>query len=304
METSLSASQGRRWRYAVPTLLLLLLAGTFLFSAAAKLWDINTFRWALIDAGIENNRLAAWGARIFAGGEAAIGILLLLRIATRKTVLPAAAALLVIFSAYLSKMLLESGNAGDCGCFGDWLPMAPLPALLKNIFLLLAIAVLYRIKGWPQWSRSHVFAGGLLVVGMALPLLLLPPANAKEEGLKLQILTTAPLQLAQGRQVIAFMSLGCPHCREAARIFGTMMRANPTLPVTLILSGTQEESADFFADSHSENVPHIFEPSPEAFIALAGRYVPAIYYVENGAVTRRVSYRTLTRPALEHWAFR
>ncbi len=304
METSLSAGKSRRWPYAIATVLLLLLAGTFLFSAAAKLWDIDTFRWALIDAGLENNTLADWGARIFAGGEAAIGILLLLRIAARKIALPAAAALLVIFSVYLGKMLVESGNAGDCGCFGDWLPMAPLPALLKNLFLLLAIFGLYRIKGWPEWSRNKALAGGLLVIGMALPLIIFPPKSGKAEKLKLQTLTTSPTQLAQGRQVVAFMSLGCPHCREAARVFGKMLRENPKLPITMILSGNPEEAGDFFTESHSEKVPYLFEPSPERFMALAGRYVPAIYYVENGAITRRVSYRTLTRPALEHWAFR
>ncbi len=285
-------------------MLLLLVSGTFLFSAAAKLWDINTFRWALIDAGIEDNRLAAWGARIFAGGEAVIGILLLLRIAARRIALPAAAALLLIFSVYLGKMLLESGNAGDCGCFGDWLPMAPGPALLKNAFLLLAIGLLFRIRGWREWSRSRALAGGLLILGTALPLFMLPPVNDKGEQLELQKLTAAPAGLLQGRKVIAFMSLGCPHCREAARRFGIMMQHNPALPVTLILSGTEAEAADFFAESKAGHVPHLFEPSPDVFVALAGRYVPAIYYVENGKITRRVSYRTLTRPALEHWAFR
>jgi uncharacterized membrane protein YphA (DoxX/SURF4 family) len=304
LETSLPAGSTSRWPHATATVLLLLVGGTFLFSAAAKLWDVDTFRWALIDAGVENNTLAAWGARIFAGGEAAIGLLLLLRIAARKVALPAAAALLVIFSVYLGKMLLESGNAGDCGCFGDWLPMAPLPALLKNLFLLLAVFLLYRIEGWPEWTRNRAVAGGLLIVGMVVPLIIFPPKSGKAEKLELQKLSTSPIQLAQGRQVVAFMSLGCPHCREAARIFGNMQRTNPKLPITMILSGNKEEAVDFFAESHSENVTHLFEPSPEKFIALAGRYVPAIYYVENGAITRRVSYRTLTRPALEHWAFR
>ena len=287
----------------IATLLLLLVSGTFLFSAAAKLWDIGTFRWALIDAGIENNTLAAWGARLFAGGEAAIGILILLRISTRRLALPAATVLLCIFSLYLIKMLVESGNAGDCGCFGAWLPMAPLPALLKNVFLLLAILALYRFKDWPEWSRSKALAGGLLVLGMALPFFTSPLRGGTGEKLQVQKLSASPTRLTQGRQVVAFMSLGCPHCREAARIFGVMMRRNPRLPITLILSGRKEEAADFFAESRSEGVPHLFEPSPEAFMALAGRYVPAIYYVENGAITRRVSYRTLTRPALEHWAF-
>ena len=42
--------------------------------------------------------------------------------------------MITIFSIHLSTKLLDPGN---CGCFGDLIPMTPLEALVKNIITLI-----------------------------------------------------------------------------------------------------------------------------------------------------------------------
>ena len=48
--------------------------------------------------------------------------------------------MITIFSIHLSTKLLEPGN---CGCFGDLIPMTPLKALVKNIITLIIIVFIY-----------------------------------------------------------------------------------------------------------------------------------------------------------------
>lgn len=283
------------------TLLLLTLGGAFLFSAWSKFQDIDPFAWTLLDAGIPGDKTAAVLARLLVGLEAAIGILLLVRVAVRRIALPLAALLLLGFSGYLAYLLVQQGNTGDCGCFGSLLPMKPLPALIKNAFMLLGIGVLARIQGWRGWTPKMLPGAALLLALTLLPVFLLPVSNKKEK-LELALLQDRRIDLSKGKQVVAFLSLGCPHCRHAARDFRKFFEADATLPLTMILNGTPGESEDFFRETGARNVPVLYETNPDVFIQLAGRYVPSIYYVQDGVIERRVSYNTLTPQAIRRWA--
>lgn len=282
-------------------LLLLVLGGAFLFSAWSKAQDIDPFAWTLLDAGISNDKTAAIAARLLVGLEAAIGLLLLVRLAVRKIALPLAAFLLLGFSGYLLYLLAQQGNTGDCGCFGSLLPMKPLPALLKNLSMLLGIGVLYKMRDWREWVRNGFVGIGLLIALTATPLFLLPLSNTKET-LAVTALHDKRIDLTKGKQVTAFLSLGCPHCRHAARDFSRFFKEDKMLPLTMILNGTQEQAKDFFKETGAQNVPTLYEPDMDLFVRLAGRYVPSVYYLYNGVIERRVSYNTLTPQAIRRWA--
>lgn len=282
-------------------LLLVVLGGAFLFSAWSKAADIDPFAWTLLDAGIPGDKTAAITARLLVGLEAAIGILLLLRIAARRLALPLAVLLLLGFSGYLIYLLLQQGNTGDCGCFGSILPMKPLPALIKNAFMLLGIGVLYRLRDWREWTSKTLPGIAALTAFTLLPLFLLP-VSGKKEVLGLSALHDQRKDLSKGKQVVAFLSLGCPHCRHAAADFRKFFQADPTLPLTMILNGTPEEAQDFLRETQARNVPVLYEPDMDVFLHLAGRYVPSIYYVRNSVIERRVSYNTLTPQAIRRWA--
>lgn len=282
-------------------LLLIVLGGAFLFSAGGKAADIDPFAWTLLDAGLPGDKAAALTARLLVGLEAGVGILLLLRIAVRRLALPLAAFLLIGFSGYLIYLLVAQGNTGDCGCFGSMLPMKPLPALVKNAFMLLGIWALYRLRDWREWTPKMLPGLAALVLLTALPLFILPISTQKEP-LALATLHDQRIHLSEGKQVVAFLSLGCPHCRHAARDFRKFFEIDPKLPLTMVLNGPPEATEDFFRETGAQNVPTLYEPDPDVFINLAGRYVPSVYYVNNGIIERRVSYNTLTPQAIRRWA--
>ncbi len=282
-------------------MLLLVLSAAFLLSAFGKFQGIDSFSWAILDAGIRSDTAAAVLARLLVGLEAAVGVLLLLRISLRRFILPVAAALLLFFSGYLVYLLVQQGNAGDCGCFGDLLPMKPLPALLKNGAMLLGIALLYVLPGWREWQRRPLIGFLLTAVLTVVPLFVLP-ISQNREPLQLRLLHDQHQELSRGKQVVAFLSLGCPHCRHAAQKFSTFFRNDPTLPLTMILNGSQEDALGFFQDTKATNVPVLYEPDQEVFVRLAGKWVPSIYYVNNGIIERRVSYNTLTAQGIRRWA--
>ncbi len=51
--------------------------------------------------------------------------------------------LLIIFFTFLTSYAVFSGKIKTCGCFGDCLPLTPVTSLLKDIFLLVLIIVLF-----------------------------------------------------------------------------------------------------------------------------------------------------------------
>jgi uncharacterized membrane protein YphA (DoxX/SURF4 family)/glutaredoxin len=296
-------------RDILASVVLAILALTFLASAVSKLSSMDAFRWALLDAGVPGDMLAAIGARVLVGIELGLGILLLLRISLRRIAFPLALALLGIFSAYLVVMIVRQGNAGDCGCFGKWLPMKPLPALLKNVALAVGLVAVrgMHVREW----RVHRSLATLFMLGAIGTTFFVSPLNTGKETVNLApIYSQKPAPPAgiadvrKGKHVVAFMSLGCPHCREAAKIFHVFLQQNPKLPVVLVLNGLEEDAGDFFHETKARNVPHLFVPDVDSFVKMSGQYVPSIYYLNGGIIERRVSYRTMTRTSIEAWAGR
>jgi hypothetical protein len=179
--------------------------------------------------------------------------------------------------------------------------MKPLPALLKNGAMLVGIALLYVLPGWQEWQRRPLTGLLLTAVLTAVPLFVLPISHHREP-LRLSLLQDRRRELSDGKQVVAFLSLGCPHCRHAAQKFSTFFRNDPTLPLTMVLNGSQEDALGFFQDTKATNVPVLYEPDQEVFVRLAGKWVPSVYYVSNGIIERRVSYNTLTAEGIRRWA--
>ena len=113
---------------------------------------------------------------------------------------------------------------------------------------------------------------------------------------------SAPVPKSPGKHIIAFMSLTCPHCRKAAKELTAIYKENPKLPLYMVLNGLQPDEKDFFNETKSEGIPHVRFTGVDDFVKMAGRYVPAIYWVNNGIKERKVSYMALSGPAMKHWA--
>ena len=119
-------------------ILRLIISALFIVSAVAKLYPspyfaISTFEVKQLYPLGFSEGFAPYFSRILIGIEFALGIAILLKDYLKKITIPATILLLAVFTIHLSYTTFVSGNAGNCGCFGELIPMTPVEAIIKNI---------------------------------------------------------------------------------------------------------------------------------------------------------------------------
>lgn len=300
-------------------LLTTILGVVFVYSAYTKLFPIiEPFEFTFVDMGIANWYSAPVIARLFIGLEFWIGLLLLAHYKLKIFTLPLTAILLILLSGYLLLQIVVSGNTGNCGCFGEHLRMTPLQALIKNaVMLAICIGIYFLSAGWS--TRFHGLLSSVLFVSAAgLPFLLNPvdytyTSNNLEEKvgypLELNLLYTPDdsskvevpkIELRKGKQVLAFLSLTCSHCRVAAKKFRLIKKNNPSLPIYFILNGDKKKYPSFIEDTKADNIPYSYCLG-KTFVQLASAQLPRIYYINDGIVVKKVDYFELNQYAIEDW---
>ncbi|MFL9844417.1 MauE/DoxX family redox-associated membrane protein [Flavobacterium rhizosphaerae] len=164
-------------KITISWILRIIVAFMFLLSAVAKMYPspyfaITTFEAKqLLPLGFSNG-LAVFLSRILIGAELALGILMLQRNYLKRFVVPATMGLLVVFTVHLIVTIATTGNNGNCGCFGDLLPMTPLESVFKNIVLLGLLIWLYILllksydknKFWVLLAVLAVTIAGIFIV--------------------------------------------------------------------------------------------------------------------------------------------
>ena len=94
--------------------------------------------------------------RILVAAELVIGIALLQNKWFKKIVLPATMLILVIFTVHLFYEGFKQVNGfteGNCGCFGDVLPMTNLESIIKNV-----IGLIIGVYLWLKYTPDNKFA--------------------------------------------------------------------------------------------------------------------------------------------------
>ena len=120
-------------RIILPLIRFLVFA-MFIISGIAKMFPLWAFEKQMVDLGICDWCTAHWLARFIIAGELTLGIAILQRNFLRTLIIPAATLMLLGFCVHLSLQIYQSGGTtGNCGCFGQLIPMTPLEALIKNI---------------------------------------------------------------------------------------------------------------------------------------------------------------------------
>lgn len=97
-----------------------------------------------------------WLTRILVSAELVLGIALLQNKWFKKLVLPATMAMLILFTIHLFYEGFRQVNGfteGNCGCFGDVLPMTNLESIIKNV-----IGILAGIFVWIKFKTEDVFS--------------------------------------------------------------------------------------------------------------------------------------------------
>lgn len=294
-------------------ILLLALAAVFLYSGYTKIGagsGADPFTWTFVDMGMNSLLWAGVLARVMVGLEFMIAIFLLAHIFLRSVTYPLTIGILGLFTVYLLILLVTKGNTGDCGCFGDQLQMTPVEGIIKNVIMLvvtIALIYLYPVKPYKgqEWI-SIVVAMACIVLPFILdPLDASPTPKVINEKIDLTPLyekeKVPQVELRQGKHIVAFMSLTCPHCRVAAKKFAIIHERHPELPIYFVLAGNPKNLIPFYKETGSEKVPHILFRDPEKFLGMAGNAVPAIYFIDNSVKERDANYFQLDPSYMEEW---
>lgn len=132
--------------------------------------------------------------------------------------------------------------------------------------------------------------------------------NKPENNFKLELdslynnakLNVPPRSLSEGKHIIAFMSLTCPHCRIAANKIRVIHERNPLIPFYFVLNGDEKNLKPFFDNTHTENLPYCILLG-KSFVMLAGTSMPAIYLVNNSVVENDINYIDMDQNEIEKW---
>jgi hypothetical protein len=153
----------------------ILIGCLFLFSGIVKLFPIIAFEVQLISHGILNWHIVTILARVTIAFEIFLGLCFLQNNYVKKIFIPAAIALLTIFTFDLVRAVIYLGFSGDCGCFGQVITMTPLEAIIKNIVLIAVLVYLYRLME-PETKDKWLLPAIFIIISF-VPVFLLFPAK-------------------------------------------------------------------------------------------------------------------------------
>jgi hypothetical protein len=159
----------------------ILVAFLFIISAIAKMYPspyfaISTFEVKQLYTLGFSETIAPFFSRTLIGIEMALGLLLLQNNYLKKFVIPITILLLVVFIGHLMYVTyLSGGNSGNCGCFGELIPMTPIEAIVKNIVAVGLLGYLYyllpkTIKSGNFWVLTTVLFASILGIFMLAPI--------------------------------------------------------------------------------------------------------------------------------------
>lgn len=128
-------------------ILRIIISGFFILSAFSKLLPANSaiflFEKQIVDLGITNWCIAPLLARAIIGFELFLGIAILQNHFLKTVIVPATFLLLLAFCIHLTIVIINTGNHGSCGCFGQLIPMTPLEAIIKNVISMIVLAYIF-----------------------------------------------------------------------------------------------------------------------------------------------------------------
>jgi thiol-disulfide isomerase/thioredoxin len=154
----------------------------FLVSAIAKLYPspyfaISTFEVKQLYTLGFSDSLAPYFSRILIGVEFALGFLMLSNHFLKRITIPATIGLLSVFIIHLSYVtFLSGGNSGNCGCFGELIPMTPIEAIIKNILAVGLLIWLWKIS--ENDNKPNIWILTSVTLGCILGLFMLAPMKA------------------------------------------------------------------------------------------------------------------------------
>lgn len=304
-------SLGHSVRTIPGIILLWLLSAAFFVSAVGKLPEFSSFTARILEI-VPYATLAEWVAKCIIAIELMIGICLLTRFRLQTFTYPLVAVSLLVFTGYLMYVIAQHGDSGDCGCLGAVQALKPSAGILKNLILLGITALLWHIYPYSAREKWRVVTLSGCALALFFPFVWVYVAQSKapeiiHQKLDLQSLhgpqEPSMVVLNKGKHLIAFLSVGCPHCRKTAFILQSQYRQDQSLPYYMVLLsyGDTLQNQEFFEETRAEIVPHVLFRDIDRFIEMSGGAVPTIFWVSEGMALKKLKDYHLKPNQIKLW---
>ncbi len=261
----------------------------FVFSAWKKMSPIDLFQFRLAEDGLCSWECSAVVMRLLIIWELFLGLLLISHTALLRFTYWAVLFTCIAFLAYLIYLYARVGPNADCGCFGEHFNMNPLTAGIKNLLIIGLIGYLKKLRHnmfhvYPKVLVALALLGSTGFVFGLRPITLASTYDLDPfpKTLKWDTLWTSKnaypkpdTSIKQGKTIIAFFSLTCHHCLEAAYKLQVLKKQFPKYPIFMVLGGRKHRLSGFLSRTKSSHVPYtLFED--DYFFTLCNGSVPKI----------------------------
>ena len=254
----------------------LILSFLFVFGAVSKLVSMPFFDGMVAELLLGENYYdhpsgmlwIQWFTRILVAAELVLGIAILQNKWFKSLVLPATLGMLVIFTIHLFYEGFKQVNGfteGNCGCFGDILPMTNLESIMKNV-IGMAIGVFI----WFKYNKDNVFASWVAPTFLGLITLFTLSFGVKSYEAKAVATVTEELGLTETLVIDSIIPLK----QDLVKMEQNAVKEKSTPPST-----TEEEpkKAQTTEEGLQDEVPAVKQITPsDKTLQLLYTYAPAI----------------------------
>ena len=254
----------------------LILSFLFVFGAVSKLVSMPFFDGMVAELLLGENYYdhpsgmlwIQWFTRILVAAELVLGIAILQNKWFKSLVLPATLGMLVLFTIHLFYEGFRQVNGfteGNCGCFGDILPMTNLESIIKNV-IGMAIGVFI----WFKYNKDNVFASWVAPTFLGLITLFTLSFGVKSYEAKAVAPVTEQLGLTETLVIDSIIPLE----QDPVKMEQDAVKENSTPPSTTEEEPKKAEAKD---EGLQEEVPAVKQITPsDKTLQLLYTYAPAI----------------------------
>ena len=268
----------------------------FIVSAVLKFLSVDSFELYIYGLDWFSLAMSSFLVRALLFTEMFLGVCLVTglhgKLASRLSV-----ALLLFFSVYLIYLVI-TGRSDNCHCFGDFVEMKPLVSMAKNVLLGVLLFLGWNLEDWKASWRPALLTV-VLVGSLVFAFVIKAPYGfgTKSVGYSsdnfAQLVSQHPELKSGDRQILAFVSTGCKHCKMAARKLDITLR-HAELSEELVhwfVIGDSVRFKKFIEETGVVPVRYDFLP-PKDFLKITQGTLPLIMLTEDGEVSKVMSNAT------------
>jgi thiol-disulfide isomerase/thioredoxin len=244
--------------------------------------------------------LSTWLSRLLIALEFTIAIGFLVPYYFRRITLPLSTLVLLLFSVFLAIEVFVLGKwTGNCGCFGQLIPMTPPISLVKNIVALIILAFVIWKRGELKETKDPplvyyitAYAFIFLVIYLISHKTCICENNnssmnkSTEMSAEVKLLKDKFPGIQEGKAILCFYSPICHHCMETAKALQQLKKR----------TGVDKHFVVFMAEgATSENIQKFLSLTKLSATYTTMKFMdfpkdtgpPGILIVNNGKVEKR-----------------